>query len=454
MGKGPGCNRVRISLADYQQRVGDEVMTVKENIYSFTQGSHNISTCDEIVFADEDQLLIPDGSNVTLYGGINIPTAKKGFGSIVVNIGGVFNMEENSLIKIDSIENFNSTGIGVFGTFNLNKKGTVVINTIKIGIGIYFLNANKVDIYGRIIINEIKNGRGLNVVNTEVIMNDESSIIIENVIAVNDSPNRDTSFGIINPGSTPLDKSFILNGGYILINKIEGYEDPVPVAYGIFLNNFIQNEGEIEINSIKFGTGFNINRHTINGGTIKIWKIKDSYGFYFNEPITQIHSFKQLGGQIQIEELIDSIGFFNLYRPLDNFTFNQEGGTILINKISNILNSTSVGFELYSLTFTQKNDGHIVINNIESELGKGIVFAGTSDINVENIQINSENNTGDGIYLLATGGNYPNFYNNGEVNVEGTELKYTIDGTTELFGQDDFKTYFQGDGLYNNTKPE
>ena len=472
MGKGPGCNRVKISLADYQERVGDEVMTVDGNIYSFTQGSHNISTCDEIVFADEDQLVIPNGSNVTLYGGINIRGNSPELTNFRrISVSGGFIVENGSDIDIDEINGlYNDEGIafnvGIYidkgGSFESKKGSKIEIRKIINSTGILINTTEEIVFNGGIFdFPYVKNGVAIYGVNIEnattfdikVTINDETVINIQEIIADEEKD----AFGIVVFGE------LVLNLASITISSV--------IGGGILTFKFIQNGGKIHFNEL-LGNGISsLGVTELNDGLIQIDNVEgtQSFGLVVGDFPAAIpnpdSSLKQNGGKIKILNINRGIGIATVGTTNNNFSIDQTGGEIIIEKVVGDNNPSEaepkgLALALSDTNISQSKDGIIRINSIDNGgIGLYIQFKDLFSVErptaiLNNLFINSTDNSGIGIWLSKNDDNvYPEFINNGNVDVSKTAIGYTIDQETELFDTPDFETYFKGDGTYTYTKP-
>lgn len=131
MGCGPGPGR-GIPLSEYQEEVGDTVMTVSGNDYTFV-ANHTISAGVEIIFGINDTLTINTDVAVTLEGKLNI-TEETVNGIVRITVNGIFSMVECSEIEFGNITQsleVISSGISVSstGVFNQNG-GDISITTV------------------------------------------------------------------------------------------------------------------------------------------------------------------------------------------------------------------------------------------------------------------------------------------------------------------------------------
>lgn len=131
MGKGPGCIRTPISLERYQERVGNNVLTVTdENTYTFQPGNHTISICDEVVFDENERLVILEETTVNLEGSFNIEETTDDF--IRIDNNGTLNINEGGSIEFGTITN---GGIGIRNTSkdSVYVKGELLIALVEKG---------------------------------------------------------------------------------------------------------------------------------------------------------------------------------------------------------------------------------------------------------------------------------------------------------------------------------
>jgi len=467
MGKGPGCRRVPISLANYQQRVGNDVMTVNGSTYTFTAGNHSVGPCDEIVFGDNEVIVVPLGSTVTLYGEFNI-TESSMFIALYkrISVFGSLILENGSLIDIDEVRG-NEQAVGLFieagGSFKLKRGSKIEISSIDDKArGIKFDTNSSIHLDGGVInITTITNAAGIEIL-ASVTMDEGTEINIENVYLNLTGNNR--SLGIAN-GNITVYPPFTMNGGSITVENVEGFiEGTLTDNVGIGLVNLIQNGGELRVKKSVRSFGIFLSKITQNDGLIQIDEVTNkSFGMVYTENEANPGSLNQNGGVIKLRNIdSDSVGFFTLPETgveLGTISITQTGGSFIIENVEGPFvydpdgssGSLGLGMSLLNTLLTQSGDGIIRVNGIQNN-GAGIVMslsdADSSRAQITNLAISSSDDTGIGLLLAPDEGNFTDFANNGQVDVSGTSIAYTIDGTSELFGQPEFSTYFKGPGTY------
>ena len=166
MGTG-GCSRRKVTLAEYQKRVGNGVLRVDEigdyKKYTFIAPTHTISECYEIVFAESDRLEISEGKSLILEGHFNILVTTLNFKRIT-NFG-TFTTRSESKIDFGTIHtdvNADTAAQGIYNkpTGTINQAGIINFETIfSESENVYFsggiLNENSYTQIGEIEINEI-----------------------------------------------------------------------------------------------------------------------------------------------------------------------------------------------------------------------------------------------------------------------------------------------------------
>jgi hypothetical protein len=212
MGCGPGPGR-GIPLSEYQEQVGDTVMTVSGDDYTFV-ANHTIPADVEIIFGANDTLIINAGVDVILEGKLYVIDETVGIIRITVN--GTFTMQEGSEIEICGITN---GGIGILvsrGTFTQNGGDIIITNVTSPGLGISVNPLHGVGAVfnataGAINIGSVLNGgQGISVIGAGQFNQSATNITITNV----------TSSGV---GILLADTAtYTQNGGGINITNVDG----------------------------------------------------------------------------------------------------------------------------------------------------------------------------------------------------------------------------------------
>ena len=467
MGTG-GLTRKKISLRDYQIKVGNTVSQEGEfTTYTFVQGvTHTIDECLEIIFEENDALIIFILSNITLEGKLNISVPTTGF-TRIRNLGTFTTTSTSEIVFGDIIttnDQFQGIGIGnfrvpglltkiiqegfiEFGTIttnssvNINKEsrgilngsilneksseyeqtGDLEIKTINFSTGVE--NFNDYNQTGNIFIKTVeKGGSGiLNRKNGNYIQNGNTKLDL--IITTDEDNNYST--GIRNENSSEYELT-----GDILINTVN-------FSYGILNRGSHRQNGNVQIiNVIEFGYGitndtgiYNQNGNvTFNNITTEI---KDSTsgivmkGGTYNQKGNIV--FDKIYKKNAIPEEFFVLGIFcqPASQGRNNIIWNQKGN-ITFNTIENgiaIYNENVIEGEEIK-TNQYKN---IIINNFKNSIGLWIFsnFGGKVSYTLKNnASITLKNGSGNdsfGIWLYRNQGEGSEFVNNGIVNL-GTTL--------------------------------
>jgi hypothetical protein len=322
MGTG-GCSRRKVTLAEYQKRVGNGVLRVEENViynkYTFIAPTHTISECYEIVFAESDRLEISEGKSLILEGHFNILVTTLNFNRIK-NFG-TFTTNSESKIdfgRITSDENAEpevTTGIGIFNkeTGTIKQAGIVNFETIFSGSeNVYFscgiLNKNSYTQIGEIEINEIIYSFG--------ILNHK---IYQQTGAVTIQTIDDYGYGISNYYLEILGESNYSQLGDIVIKQI--FSTNSEQAGGIVNCSNYDQKGDITMDKLEATNG-------------------NVYGFKHDSTSPSNQPIYNQEGNITIDTFIGSelgpihTAYF-IYLFLADNIYNQYGKIVLKNQLAN-----------------------------------------------------------------------------------------------------------------------
>jgi len=380
MGSGGGCVIKTVSLAQYQQIVGNSVMTVLANTYTFVSGiTHTIRKRCKVSFGINDRLVIAEGANITLEGDLEVLEQTNEIDIITVN--GTFTIEKESTIKFESLQN--STGILVNSSNSLYINGGEITATVIGG-----LNSNLIKVNAN---GSVTQNNGIITVEKISELGNNSSVYVDGTNAI--FTQNGGSITIKNMDSTDSIGLYIRNGGTFIQNEggsiaIENINSEVRGIVGILIEGtdtiFTQNGGSITIKNMDstedgYISGISLIRNAIytqKGGSITIENIKGkgitvglAINFNLGSDLDSSSSFNQIGGTITIKNVGDNGVGVNVYddKDIDNVKFYVNNLTIsgdgksdssigfLCNVKDGVINSGTV--HVYDTKLMYSNDG-------------------------------------------------------------------------------------------------
>ena len=429
MGCGPGPGR-GIPLSEYQEEVGDTVMTVSGDDYTFV-ANHTIPADVEIIFGATDTLTINAGVDVILEGKLYVIDETDGFTRITVN--GTFTMEEGSEIEICG--NIINQGIGIIvnqeGTFTQNG-GDIRITNVdgggSDGIRVNDVGSNFTLNGGSIQISSVTNqGQGIDIIGTFNQNGLTSSITITNV-------NFSEAIHI-----SGLNSQFNATAGAINIGSVLNGSQGINVRNA---GQFNQSGTNITITNVTRSNGIiltNPATYTQNGGNINITNV-DAAGFSSNG--IQVNSqFNTTAGAINIGSVLNGAQGINV---INAGQFNQSGKKINITNVDGVgsdgirvndagSNFTISGGSIEIDTVTNQGQGIDIINEgtfNQNGLGTSITITNVNNaFGIEVTGVNSQFTTSAGtinIGSISIGGVGINVINAGQFNQNGLAISITF----------------------------
>jgi hypothetical protein len=410
MGSGPGPGRV-IPLSEYQEELGDTVMTVSGGVdYQFVD-NHTIPADVEIIFGANDRLFIGNLVDVILEGKLYV--IDETYGIERIGVFGTFTMEEGSEIEICGDIINQGAGIRVNNTATYTQNGGDINITNVDGAGSIGIEVNTQfnATTGAINIGSVLNGaQGINVRTAGQFSQSGTNITITNVdgggsdgIRVNDAGSNFTLSG----GSIQISSVTNQGQGIDIIN--EGTFNQNGLASSITITN-VNNAFGIEVIGVN-------SQFTTSAGTINIDTVtSNAKGI----KVINAGQFSQSGSNINITNVVGT-GSDGIQVDGNSSVFNALGGTIQINTVTN----NAIGLNV-------RNDG---------------VFtqAGT------NITITNVTNSGSGIGLTTTGPGLTATYNQNAGNITFGQL--TTNATAIEVGSDTTFTKQSGPTISINIAP-
>ena len=289
MGAGGGVGGI-LTISDFQRLVGDTVLQVNGNEFTFTAGgTHSIGSNLTIVLQDNNVIIIPEDTTVNLSGTIqnteNPPDQDEGI--ILIDNSGTLNVQDGGSVELAVTSG--NTGIrnSSSNTFNLERGTTLMFDNLA---GTGYVNTGTTKIEGRVLFADgiEPGGKGIVLDNLEegqtssFIVESTGELIFNTISGVDGRGDGRETFGvdIVNIEGAPNQgvRSFI-NRGSITANDIFEASDADDSTRCVLLNFAgatdrgggeaeLKNEGSITVNGTISGRAISIennNTFTVTG---------------------------------------------------------------------------------------------------------------------------------------------------------------------------------------------
>lgn len=481
MGAGGGVGGI-LTISDFQRLVGDTVLQVNGNEFTFTAGgTHSIGSNLTIVLQDNNVIIIPEDTTVNLSGTIqnteNPPDQDEGI--ILIDNSGTLNVQDGGSVELAVTSG--NTGIrnSSSNTFNLERGTTLMFDNLA---GTGYVNTGTTKIEGRVLFVDGIEPGGKGIVLDNLEEGQTSSFIVENTgelifntISGDDGTDdgRET-FGvdIINTeGAHSKGVRSFINRGSITANDIVEASDSTPLTKCVLLNFAgntdreggeaeLKNEGSITVNG------------TISGKAISL-ENSNTFTVTGNISLNSITSSNGIGISLEanfIQESDSVIDFKSIRNGAFGIVILQAGGAPLTLEQNGNINFSTIsnggkGIELFASGTLDTGDGiYIVKNEATLKFGKdgngvttrstGIDFATagtlTPLITVE-VGGNIEFNEGDDDGTIGIDIPVPDrdsvFTNNGTIRFNNDlSVNYALSGAAVVPAEAE---QYGGTGIYN-----